>query len=164
MGFGQLHPFAVHFAVALLLIAPACDAVGLVLRRESLLYAGRWNTILGACAAVAGVVSGFGAANGLEAHGLAGGALLQLHRALGLLAAAVWVPVAAWRIASPVALPLRLRTLYLTAAFVGGAMMLVQAGLGTTLVYRHGVGLSASARASAPPPAPAHNAAGRPLD
>jgi uncharacterized membrane protein len=73
-------------------------------------------------------------------------------------------PVAYLRVDFPLSLQVLLMFVYLTVAFVGGAMMLVQAGLGTTLVYRHGVGLSASAKASAPPPAPPKNAAARPLD
>ncbi len=147
---GQLHPIAVHFAVALLLVAPACDALGMVLRREALLLTGRWNTLFGAGAAVVAVLTGLAAQSGAE-HGGAGVPLLQLHRALGLLLAAVWVPLAVWRGAvSRVSLPIRLRTLYLTASFVGAAMVLVQAGLGSTLVYRHGVGLSPSARTRPP--------------
>ena len=40
---GQLHPFVLHFAVALLLAAPACDSFGLLFRREALLQAIRIN-------------------------------------------------------------------------------------------------------------------------
>ena len=148
----QIHPLLVHFAVALLLMAPACDALGMVLRREALLHAGRWNTLFGAGAAVLAVLSGLGAETAVDQGG-AGLPLLQLHKALGFLLAGVWIPVAIWRVAvSRVALPLRLRTVYLTASFVGAAMVLAQAGLGSALVYRHGVGLSTSARM--PPPAP----------
>ena len=148
----QLHPIVVHFAVALLLVAPACDALGMLLHREALLHAGRWNTLLGAGAAVLAVLTGLGAESVVDQGG-AGLPLLQLHRALGFLLAAIWVPVAAWRgSVSRVALPLRLRTVYLTLSFVGAAVVLVQAGLGSTLVYRHGVGLSTSARL--PPAAP----------
>lgn len=152
MALGQLHPFVLHFAVGLLLAAVGCDALGLVLRREGLLIAGRWNTLFGAGAAVASVLTGLLAAATIEPFAPAGAPLLQLHRAFGILLLVVWVPLAGWRAASKVALPLRLRTVYLTLAFTGAAMVLAQAGLGSTMVYRHGVGLSSSARATPPPP------------
>ena len=154
---GQLHPFVLHFAIALLLIAPLCDGLGLLLRREPLLQAGRWNTLIGALAALLAVATGLGAEAGIEAPGPAGMALLRLHKALGLLLVAVWGPVAIWRLASRLPLPLRLRTLYLTGAFVGAALVLVQAALGSAMVYRHGVGLSASARAVPQPRSAAAN-------
>ena len=152
----ELHPFVLHFAVGLLLIAPVCDVFGLLLRREGLLYAGRWTTLLGTLAALLSVATGFGAEAGLGPHSDAGEALLHLHKALAYLVLAVWVPVAAWRGLSKLPLPLRARTFYLAAAFAGGVVLTVQAALGNALVYRHGVGLSASARAEpvVRPPSP----------
>jgi len=144
---GELHPFVIHFAVGLLLIAPICDVLGLFLRREALLYAGRWTTLLGVVAAALSIATGFGAEAALGPHSAAGEALLNLHRALSLVVFAVWLPVAVWRILSKLPLPLRGRTLYLAAAFTGGVLLTVQAALGNALVYRHGVGLSPAARA-----------------
>lgn len=144
---GELHPFVLHFAVGLLLMAPLCDVLGLLLRREALLQAGRWNTLIGTLAGVLALLTGLGAEAELGAHSAAGEALLQLHRALGLVMMAVWLPVAGWRLASKLPLPLRARTLYLAAAISGAAILTVETVLGGTLVYRHGVGLSPAARA-----------------
>jgi uncharacterized membrane protein len=159
MPLAELHPFVLHFAIALLLAAPGCDAVGLLLRREGLLQAGRWNTLLGALAAVLAVLTGLSAEASLPPHSAAGASLLSLHRALGFLTLAVWVPIALWRLLIRTAFPPRLRTIYLAASFAGAALLLAQAGLGSALVYRHGVGLSAAARAepigrATPPPGP----------
>jgi uncharacterized membrane protein len=154
---GELHPFLVHFAVGLLLIAPAADAFGLLLRREALLYTGRWTTILGTAFVLLAVASGWGAEAGLGAHSAAGEALLQLHERVGYVSAAVWIPVAVWRAASKLALPLRARTLYLAATFAAAAVLLVETVIGGALVYRHGVGLTPAARAEPlvrPTPAP----------
>ena len=144
---GEVHPFLVHFAIGLLLIAPAADVFGLLLRREALLYTGRWATLLGAGFAVLAVASGWGAEARLGTHSAAGEALLHLHEVLGYVAAALWLPIAAWRTASKLALPLRARTLYLAAAFAAAAVLTVETVLGGALVYRHGVGLSPAARA-----------------
>ena len=144
---GELHPFLVHFAVGLLLVAPVCDVFGLLLRREALLFAGRWTTLIGVFFVLAAAISGFGAEAVLGAHSASGEALLRLHKGLAYVTVAIWIPVAAWRTASNLALPLRARTLYLAASFSAAAVLLVQSILGGGLVYRHGVGLSPAARA-----------------
>ena len=144
---GEIHPFVLHFAVGLLLVAPVSDALGLLLRREALLVTGRWTTIMGAIAAIATALSGLGAEATLPPHSAAGEALLNLHGALGYVTLLVWVPVAAWRAAVKAPLPVRARTLYLALAMTGGVVLTVETLLGSAMVYRHGVGLSAAARA-----------------
>ena len=152
---GEFHPFLVHFAVGLLLIAPVADVFGLLLRREALLYTGRWTTLLGTGFALLAVASGWGADAAIGAHSAAGEALLRLHEALGYLATGIWLPVAVWRAASKLALPLRGRTLYLAASFAAASVLLAETVLGGALVYRHGVGLSPAARADSVVRAPA---------
>ena len=144
---GELHPFVLHFAVALLLMAPLFDVLGLLFRREALLHAGRWNTLIGTFAGVLALLTGLAAEVSIPPHSAAGDALLHLHKALGILTVFVWVPVAGWRMASKLALPLRARTLYLAAAISGAVLLTVETVLGGAMVYRHGVGLSPSARA-----------------
>lgn len=144
---GELHPFVLHFAVGLLLVAPLCDVLGLLLKRQALVLAGRWNTLIGAFAVLAAAATGLGAEAALGPHSAAGEALLNMHRALGFIAALVWVPIAGWRFASKLPLPVRARTLYLAAAICGAAILTAETALGGALVYRHGVGLSPSARA-----------------
>jgi uncharacterized membrane protein len=142
-----LHAFVLHFAVGLLLSSSVCDVLGLLLRREGLLFGGKWMTILGAVFAALSVATGILARGGLGPHSAAGEALLHLHQALGFVVAGVWAPLAVWRALSRAPLPLRLRTFYLAGAFAGAALVLLETGLGTTLVYQHGLGLSPSARA-----------------
>ena len=143
----ELHPVLLHFAIALLVTGPAFDLFGLLLRREALLVAGRWNTVVGAGVLVLVALSGLAAEASLGPHSAAGAALLSLHKGLGFALLVVWLPAAVWRAASKQLLPVRLRTLYLTASYLGAALIIVQAALGSALVYRHGVGLSAAARA-----------------
>ena len=150
----ELHPFVLHFAVGLLVAAPACDAAGLILRREGLLQAGRWNTLIGTVAAGLSVLSGIAARAELGPHSAAGEALLNLHNAFGYVMLVLWVPAALWRAFSRPALPGRLRTLYLVLAFSGAAACMAEALLGAALVYRHGVGLSPAARAEPLPRPP----------
>src|SRR4051812_49460954 len=99
------------------------------------------------------LITGFGAEAGLGAHSAAGEALLNLHKALGIVMVLVWLPVAVWRGLSKMPLPSRGRTIYLAAAFCGAIILTVETALGGAIVYRHGVGLSPAARAEpmAPP-------------
>jgi len=151
---GELHSLVLHFAVGLLLTSSLCDVLGLLLRREQLLIAGKWMTIFGALAAAAAVGTGLWAKNNLGAHSAAGEALLHLHQALGFVVAALWLPLALWRSLARPALPLKLRTIYLACAFAGAALVISETGLGTSIVYEHGLGLSPAARAE--PMVPAH--------
>jgi uncharacterized membrane protein len=130
-----------------LLASAPCDVLGLLLRREGLLVAGKWMTLVGAAGVALATASGFLAQSALGAHSAAGEALLHLHRALGFVVAVPWVPLALWRILSKPAFPLKLRTFYLSFVFAGVALLVLETGLGTTLVYQYGLGLSAAARA-----------------
>jgi len=150
---GELHPFVLHFAVGLLLTAPIFDVLGLLLRREPLLFAGRWTTLAGAFAALLSVITGFGAEAVLGPHSPAGEPLLNLHRAIGVATVLVWLPVAVWRWLSKTSLPSRGRTIYLAIAFSGAMILTAESILGSAIVYRHGVGLSPSARAEPVTPA-----------
>jgi len=142
----ELHPFLLHFAVGLLVAAPACDAAGLVLRREGLLHAGRWNTLVGTVFIGLSVLSGIAARAELGPHSAAGEALLNLHNVLGYALLALCVPAAVWRAFSRLPFPARLRTIYLALAFAAASACIAESLIGAALVYRHGVGLSQAAR------------------
>jgi uncharacterized membrane protein len=151
---GELHPFLSHFAVALLVVGPACDALGVALHRESFLHAGRWNTLVGAAFAALALASGLAARATLGPHGPAGEALLNLHGGLAWVLACGWAPVAIWRAVARSPLPSRLRTVYLALAFTGAIACVGDGLLGSALVYRHGLGIAPAGRAE-PLPRPA---------
>lgn len=157
----ELHPFVLHFAVGLLVAAPACDAAGLLFRREGLLLAGRWNTLIGTVFVGLSVLSGIAARAELGPHSAAGEALLNLHNVLGYALLALWVPASVWRAFTRIAFPPRLRTIYLALAFAGATACVAEALIGTALVYRHGVGLSQAARTEPLPHPPTMSAPGR---
>ena len=142
----ELHPFLLHFAVGLLVTAPACDAAGLIFHREGLLFAGRWNTLVGTVFVGLSVLSGIAARAELGPHSAAGAALLNLHNVLGYALLGLWVPAAVWRAFTRPAFPVRLRTIYLALSFAGAAACVAETLIGAALVYRHGVGLSPAAR------------------
>lgn len=141
-----LHPAILPFATGLLLFATLLDGAGTVVRRHSLADASYWNLLGGTLAALLAVVTGWVALGALEPPPGAGPAsLLNLHRALGILAVAAYAPLAAWRLALKGARPARGQTLYLTLLFVGAALLLATTALGELAVYQHGVGVAAAA-------------------
>src|SRR5438874_11150148 len=107
-------------------MAPVADVFGLLLRREALLNTGRWTTLLGTGFAILAVASGWGAEAGLGAHSAAGEALLQLHEKLGYVALALRPPVAGWKAAPKLAVPLRARTLHPSASLAAPTALTVE--------------------------------------
>lgn len=140
-----LHPTLVHFAIGLLFTAVLCDVVGLWRSNEKLLFAGFWNTVFGALGTIVASISGFLAEGRLGAHDDLGGALLPFHRTLGLAVTVLAVLLAVWRIAMKGYIRPRLRTLYLTVAFLAAGFALVGGALGGALVYGHGLGITPQA-------------------
>ena len=90
--FGRLHPLVVHFPIALILVAAAIEAVGLVRKRPPSPEMMQWLLGLAALGAAAAALTGWWFAHQQEN---ADEALLRWHRWLGVgvaaLAAALWL-------------------------------------------------------------------------
>lgn len=140
-----LHPTLVHFAVALVVAAVLFDVLGLWRQSEKLLFAGFWNTVAGAGAAVLAVASGWLAELNQELIHDGAGAVLAFHKTFALAGAGLWLVVTVWRVAMRGYIRPRLRTPYLAASFLVVALITVAGILGGTLVYGYGVGVSPSA-------------------
>lgn len=140
-----LHPYLVHFAIALVFSAILFDLLALWRTNERLLFAGYWNTLLGAVSVVAAALSGWLAASSLEAIDDGGAAILNFHETFALVGGGLWVVLAIARVAMRGYIRPRLRTLYLAGSFVVAGTFLVAAALGGTLVYGYGVGVSPAA-------------------
>ncbi len=136
-----LHPGVVHFAVALVLAGVLLDVVALWRASERLLFAGYWNTLLGAAALAVAVATGALAEANLGAHNGLGDALLALHRATAYAALILALALATARLAMRGRIRPKTRTLYLAAAFTTSALIIISATLGGVLVYRFGLGI-----------------------
>ena len=80
-----LHPMIVHFAIGLLLTAAVFDALGLARTSERLIFAGFWNVVVGAFAAVLTVATGLYAEATLGPHNAIANELLSVHKFLGIV-------------------------------------------------------------------------------
>lgn len=140
----NLHPAAVHFPIALTLIALLFSLGARMLRKHSaaplLAAAGHFTLWFAALSAVVAAILGWLAFNSGLNHDDAGHAAMLLHRkwaiptALGLVALAGWD---AWkaRINQVMSFPA------LTALIVLSGAIATTAWLGGEIVYRHGIGV-----------------------
>lgn len=155
-----LHPTVVHFAIGLLFTAALLDVFGLWRSSEKLLFAGYWNTVLGAVAAIVAIITGIVAENALGAHDEIGGALLPFHRIFAWAGTVLAVALAAARLAMKGYIRPKLRTLYLTGSMLSALLIFLAGAFGGALVYAYGLGVSPAAarrvlevQPAEPPPA-----------
>jgi uncharacterized membrane protein len=137
----NFHPFFVHFPLALLAAALACEALAIIFRSEELSRAGWWNQLLGSLGLVAAILSGLSAEKSVTLQGTAK-EIFGLHEQIAFLAAALFSGLLLWRIGTKTRVPEKLRWLYLALLCAGVALMLYGAWLGGEMVYGHGTGVS----------------------
>lgn len=135
----SLHPLIVHFPIALLLSALACDILALVLRREALHRVGLWNLALGTLGAGAAVWTGLQAEE-VAKHSFEIFQVMDRHERLGQITLGLAVVTLGWRLwrRDRFALPARLGVLLLMTLMA--ASLAYGAHLGGRLVYEFGVG------------------------
>jgi uncharacterized membrane protein len=138
----NLHPFLVHFPVALLTVSVLFDTFSILLQKDDLSRSGWWTLVAGAVGLVGAVVSGLAAKGQLI---IPDGAvdLFEAHESIAFLLSADFLFLLLWRIGNKTSLPagaLR-RGLYFFLAFGGTALLWVGAWYGGEMVFRHGVGV-----------------------
>ncbi len=133
------HPIFVHFTIGLLSISALLYLVGLVLKKENLLIAARWNLWVGAIITVGTVLAGLYAYSTVAHDGPSHAAMTDhrnwaLPTAGGFAFLALW---AAWkqRGAKTVS-PIFVAIMLLASSFLA-----VTGYKGGEVVYRHGMGV-----------------------
>ncbi len=138
----NIHPFLVHFPVALLTTALAFDLLGILLAQEELSKVGWWAQLVGTVGIAAAVLSGLVAKTQAVISPSAAGTF-DTHQQIAFLSTAAFTALLLWRIAMRTHIdPLR-RTLYLVLFAASLACLWTGAWFGGELVYRFGVGLTA---------------------
>lgn len=133
------HPIFVHFTVGLLGISALLYLVGLVLKKENLLIAARWNLWIGAVITVGTVLAGLYAYSTVAHDGLSHAAMID-HRNWALPTASVFVALALWaawkqrgaKTVSPV---------FVAIMLLASGLLAVTGYKGGEVVYRHGMGV-----------------------
>ena len=137
----DLHPFIVHFPIALLIVGAGCDAVGIVGRIESALRTGYVLLILGAAGALAAAYTGGVAAE--TASRIPGiRASLAEHETYGT--AAAWASILLLLVRTHFLVKRRFvgatRGVYLLVVFSVAALAAAGGYTGGLLVHRFGAG------------------------
>lgn len=140
-----LHPTVVHFSIGLLFTGVFLDVLGLWRSNETLTWAGYWNTVMGAAATVVALVTGLFASARLGDVTDIGRALLPFHEITAWAGTLLAVGLAGVRIAMKGPVRKKLRTVYLSAAFLTAGIIFTSGALGGALVYAYGLGINPSA-------------------
>ena len=137
---GNVHPYTVHFTIALFFSSVLFDFLGFW-RNNKRLHAAAWFNLL-----LSGLATIFSVASGLWEKGrvaLPPGTreVLEIHQTLAILITVFILGLMLWRIGSRDKLPLNKESLYLAIAAMGVVFLLSGAYFGGKLVYSHGVGV-----------------------
>jgi uncharacterized membrane protein len=140
--FRRLHPIAVHFAIALFVIAALVDVAAVVARKRELHLVGWVNLMLAAIAAVAAVASGMTAETLLrpthDAH-----QTLDTHKLLAFTSLGGILLLCSWRFALRGLFPQRGAYLYLALSLAGIGVISSAGYYGGEMVYTHGAAVRA---------------------
>lgn len=133
----DIHPFVVHFAVALLTVSVLFDLLSVTADRPHLQNAGWWNLFLGFLAALFAVITGLYAKNNaIFTQGVI--PLLTYHQYLGIGTAVIFTLLFVWRSYSGRNLPGRWEKYYLGVAILGVLVLLTTGLVGGLMVFEHG--------------------------
>jgi uncharacterized membrane protein len=136
----NIHPFLVHFPIALLTFAMIVEVLALVRGREEWSRVGWWSQVGGTVGIVLAVVSGLRAEGSVVISATAQDAFAS-HESLAFISTAAFAALLLWRIGTRTRIPAPYRGVYLTC-LVGAVVLLWIVGLyGGELVFRYGTGV-----------------------
>jgi uncharacterized membrane protein len=139
----RLHAALNDFPAALLLVSVLFDLLGIFTKRDSLKAAGFWTLVVGVLGTGSAVLAGE-MAEGAAEHSDEAHAVMETHETLGIIVLVLFGLLAIWRILRKGVWGPKEQPIALTAAVIGVALMVYTAKLGGTLVFDHGLGISAA--------------------
>jgi len=137
---GNIHPYTVHFTIALFLSSVLFDILGFWRKNTRLHIAAWFNLLLAGVATIFSVISGLWEKRQVPIPQSAQ-EVLDIHQTSAILIAICILGLAFWRIGSREKLPLNKEPLYLIIAAMGVVFLLTGAYFGGKLVYSYGVGV-----------------------
>ncbi len=136
----NLHPFLIHFPIALLTSSFVFDLAGILTNRKSLNDAGWWTMLFGMLGLTAAVVTGLLAEKSVVVSATAQ-EHFESHQQIAFVVAGIYATLFLWRIANKGNLPANWRWWFLGIALLGVAGIWICAWHGGEMVYRFGVGV-----------------------
>lgn len=141
-----LHPFLVHFPVALLTVGWLADVYAVIRGRSHGSELGWWNGVAGTAGLCAAVASGLIAKNATGPLGALPAAALSDHEQIAFATSVAFLVLYGWRFTRRRNIPTASPWLFLL--LTGGAVVLLwlTAHIGGDLVHQFGVGVVTPAR------------------
>lgn len=136
----QLHPFAVHFPIALLLVTLVAEAVWLIKKQEFWRDMAFWLLLFGTAGSFLAAISGGWAEDALQmSHELH--EKVEQHETVGYIIAWLYASLLVWKILRRKAMLTPENRTFLGALLVATALLLYSGFLGGKLVYEYGAGV-----------------------
>jgi uncharacterized membrane protein len=136
----NIHPFLIHFPIALLSLSLVCECAALMLKRDELSVVGWWTQLAGTIGLAAAAGTGIMAGDSVRLPD-AGKAYLEIHQEIAFLASTVFAILLFWRIASRTKRPAGRDMLFILLLAAGVIAIWAGAWYGGELVYRFGAGV-----------------------
>lgn len=142
----ELHPFIVHFPIALTMVAAIYDVGRWIFDRERLLNAGFWGgssplLILALVGAIAAVASGLNAEPSETSPVVH--ELIEAHELLAFIATGLLTALCLWRIGLRGTFPRKAGFTYLVLLVTVAVVIGFGSYFGGQMVFTHGVGVDA---------------------
>lgn len=136
----QLHPFAIHFPIALLLISLVAETLWIVRKQEFWRDMAFWLLLFGASGAFLAAITGGWAEDALQmSHELH--EKVEQHETVGYIIAWLYAALLVWKILRRKAMSVTENRTFLGAMLVAAALLLYTGFLGGKLVYEYGAGV-----------------------
>ncbi|BAZ32431.1 hypothetical protein NIES4074_49360 [Cylindrospermum sp. NIES-4074] len=133
-----LHPIVVHFVIAMVLFAFACDLIGYFTGRTHLFEVSWWNLCVATIAVFVAVIFGQFEAGLAEPYDLAK-SVLNVHTLIGWSLSGILAAITAWRYVLRTRNPHQLPVHYMAAGLVLTLIVGVQVYFGDQLVWVYGL-------------------------
>jgi uncharacterized membrane protein len=136
----NIHPFLVHYPIALMTLAIIADWIGWGSKNEEVGRVGWWSQLAGTIGLVLTVGTGLLAEQGVD---IVGGAndTVQAHEQLAFVSSTLFLALLLWRIGSRTHIPRPYGLLYLGCFTAAVVFLYLTAWYGGELVYHFGVGV-----------------------
>ncbi len=134
-----LHPFIVHFPVALLTMSAVFEVYSVLAKKNELSRVGWWMQLSGTVGLMAAILSGLlsksvtQVPDGVRVY-------FEAHEQLAFVNGTMFAALLLWRIGAKTRLPGEHRVAYLVVLVVAVGTLLTGAWYGGELVFRFGVG------------------------
>ncbi len=134
------HPLVVHFPIALLFMSALFYFIGVFVKKESLIEAGKWTLWSGTLFAIVTVVTGLQAAYTVP-HNDESHRIMVVHQNMGYVILGISIVLSVWLLIVKASIPKKGRLVFLVALALLNLILIQQADLGGRMVYLYGTGV-----------------------